>query len=290
MPTTADDVVEQHLADMRRSRRYSEGTIYARQRALARMAALIDVPLTEAGPEDLQRWASGLRVVDNTVVHYASHARCFYAWCVRRRYLDRNPMDDVDVPVLMRGHPRPMADDDQMRALAAVPQPVRIWLVLICYCGLRCKEIALLRRENVLDTADPPVLIVSPDATKGRRRGRVVPMPAFVVAELRAWGMPRAGWMFGRADGRRGPNSPAVISHMTARALHDLGIGATAHQGRHWYATKVYRQKKDVRLVQELLGHADISTTALYVDVSQADAIEAVEGLPVPPMLRAVGG
>lgn len=289
MPTTTDDVVGRYLADMRRSRRYSDGTIYARQRALARMAALIDVPLAEATSDDLQRWVSGLRVVDNTVVHYASHARCFYGWLVRKRVLDRNPMDDVDVPVLTRGHPRQMADEDLMRAIAAVPQPVRIWLVLACWCGLRCKEIALLRREHVLDTADPPVLIVTPDATKGRR-GRVVPMSRFVVGELRAFGMPRAGWMFRRADGRPGPNSPARVSHMIARALHDLGIDATAHRGRHWYGTNAYKaSKKDIRLVQELLGHADITTTALYVSVSQADAIEAVEALPVPPMLRAVG-
>jgi len=283
-----DDVVERHLADMRNSRKYRPGTVYARKRALIRMAAVIGKPLPEASPADLQKWASELRVVDNTLVHYASHARSFYSWMVRKRYMDRNPMDDVEVPVLMRGHPRPIADEDLMRAIVTVAQPVRLWLVLACHCGLRCKEIALLRRENVLDTADPPVLIVAPEATKGRR-GRVVPMSSFVVAELREFGLPRAGWMFKRADRRPGPNSPAVVSHVTARALHDIGIDATAHQCRHWYGTKMYRQTKDQRLVQELMGHADPATTAIYVEISRTDAVAAVEALPVPPMLKAVG-
>lgn len=288
MPT-ADDVVREHLAAMRLSRhpRYSEGTIYARERALARMAALLEVPLLEASTGDLTRWIEGLHVIDNTLVHYASHARCFYDWCVRSGYLDRNPVDDLDVPVLVRGLPRPISEADLMMAIAAAPQPVRIWLILASYCGLRCKEIALLRRESVLDTADPPVLIVTPDATKGRR-GRVVPLSSFVVGELHAFGMPRAGYLFRRRDGRPGPNQPAVISHVTARFLHELGIDATAHRGRHRFGSRTYRHSRDLLLVQNLMGHADPATTAGYVEISQADAIAAVEALPVPPVLRVV--
>ncbi len=54
--------------------------------------------------------------------------------------------------------------------------------------------------------------------------------------------------------------------------MADHGIPATAHQLRHWFATEVYRRTSDLRLVQELLGHSDISTTALYVKLSPSPA------------------
>lgn len=282
-----DDVVERHLAELEQRRR-SAGTIYARRRAIARMTAAIDVPLLQATPADLTEWLDELDVIDNTVVHYASHARCFYRWAERKRLIRCNPMDEVIVPVLVRGVPRPIGEQDLMTALAAAPQPVRIWLVLGAWCGLRCKEIALLRRECVLDAADPPVLIITPDATKGLR-GRIIPLCSFCVAELHAARLPRAGYLHRRADGRPGPNRPAVISHVANRHLADCGITATMHQLRHRFGTMAYRASKDLRLVQELMGHADPATTALYAAYARDDAARAVEALPVPPMLRAVG-
>jgi site-specific recombinase XerC len=286
MPVS-DDVVDRHLAELAQRRR-SEGTIYARRRALARMAAAIGVPLLRAAPDDLTEWLDDLEVIDNTIVHYASHARCFYRWAVRKRLVDVNPMDEVIVPVLVRGLPRPISEEDLMRAIAGAPQPIRIWLVLAGWAGLRCCEIAPLRRENVLDTATPPVLLIAPDATKGRR-GRIVPLCSFAVAELHLAGMPRAGYIFRRADGRPGANRPAVISHATAAYLHESGIDATIHQARHRFGTKTYQAKKDLRLVQDLMGHADPATTAGYAAYCQADGIDAVEALPVPARLRAVG-
>lgn len=282
-----DDFVERHLAELEQRRR-TAGTIYARRRAIARMAAAIDVPLLEASPADLTGWLDAIDVIDNTVVHYASHARCFYRWAQRKQLIGANPMDEVIVPVLVRGLPRPVGEHDLMRAIAGAPQPIRIWLVLAGWAGLRCKEIALLRRENVLDTASPPVLLITPDATKGHR-GRIVPLCSFCLAELRLAGLPKAGYMFRRADRRPGPNRPAVISHVSAAYLHDCGLDVTIHQFRHRFGTKTYQAKRDLRLTQELMGHADPATTAGYAAYCQADAIDVVEALPVPPMLRAVG-
>src|SRR6266704_2682534 len=77
-----DDIVDRHLADLRLLGQ-SEGTIYARRRAIARMSALIEAPLLEATHQDLAGWRAGLRVTDNTAVHYASHARGFFGWAIR---------------------------------------------------------------------------------------------------------------------------------------------------------------------------------------------------------------
>jgi integrase len=282
-----DDVVERHLAYLRQRGR-SPGTLYARRRAIARMSALIDRPLLEASAADLARWREQLRVIDNTAVHYASHARGFFGWCQAAGMIDRNPADALALPPLVRGLPRPISEEDLMTAMAMAPPQIRPWLVLAGWMGLRAKEIAYLRRENVLDGRRPPAVLVASDATKGRHE-RIVPMNTWVRRELQAAGLAKAGFVFRRLDGRPGPNRPAVVSHRANRFLADLGISATLHQLRHRFATEAYRLTKDIRRVQEWLGHRDPATTAVYIELVQDEGAEMLEGLPVPPMLRAVG-
>ena len=277
-------VLAAHL-DSLRQRGQSPGSVAARRRALARMAAAIPVPLLEAAPEHLAAWRQALAVTSNTVVGYASHAHGFYAWAVAAGLREDNPVEGLPLPRLTRGLPRPVGEDALMDAVINAPLRVRPWLVLAGWAGLRAKEIALLRRERVLDTATPPVLLIAADATKGRRE-RVVPMSAFVTGELRLAGMPRAGYVFRRCDGRQGPNQPWLVSHLANRHLRSCGIAATLHQCRHRFGTVLYQQTHDLRLVQELMGHADPSTTAGYAAYDRSGAAAAVEALPAPARLR----
>jgi integrase/recombinase XerC len=264
------------------------GTIEARRRALERMATRMGMPLLDATPADVKAWREALTVTGNTVKGYVSHAQDFYAWAVREGLTGVNPADGLPLPRLVRGLPRPIGEGDLMEAVLCAPPRVRPWLALAGWAGLRAKEIALLRRERVLDTASPPVLLVASDATKGRRE-RVVPASEFVLTELRVAGMPRAGWMFTRRDGRAGPNTPAVVSHEANRHLHACGIAGTLHCARHRFATVLLQQTHDLRLVQELLGHQSPESTAIYTAYDQGLAVAAVEALPVPAHLRAVG-
>jgi integrase len=266
----------------------SDGTIYARRRAILRMAALIDVPLLEATHEDLAAWRASLQVTDNTVVHYASHARQFFDWAVSKGLAGQNPAAGLLVPFLARGLPRPIGEDELMAAVTGAPARIRPWLVLAGWAGLRAKEIALLRRESVLDTTIPPVLLVARDATKGHRE-RVVPMSSFVVSEVRPH-LPRAGWVFPRPDGSPAPNRPSRISQAANAYLHAAGITATLHQFRHRFGTVGYSLTLDLRLMQEQMGHARPETTALYAAYNQPGALDMVEALPVPGRLRAVAG
>ena len=177
--------------------------------------------------------------------------------------------------------PRPIGDDDLFAALETAPPRVRPWLVLAAWAGLRAKEIALLRRECVLDTLARPALLIATDATKGRNE-RIVPLSPFVVGELRAAGLPASGWVFRRQDGHYGPNTPAKLSHLANRHLHGCGINATLHQLRHRFGTEAYRSGHDLRAVQELMGHASPETTAGYAAYANESAIAAVNALPTP--------
>jgi integrase len=194
----------------------------------------------------------------------------------------------VPVPRVGRRLPRPISEADLFTALRQAPPRIRPLLVLAAWAGLRAKEIARLRRQHVLDTARPPVLLVVHDATKGRSE-RIVPLSDFVLGELRLHGLPASGWMFSRHDGAPGPNTPHMISLLCNQHLHDCGIAATLHQLRHRFGTVAYAASHDLRMVQELLGHADPQTTALYTAYDQADAARVVQALPSPSRLAAVG-
>jgi site-specific recombinase XerD len=105
-------------------------------------------------------------------------------------------------------------------------------------------------------------------------------MSAFVRAELVPV-LPRRGWLFGHHSGE-GPVRPHVVSHQCNRYLHECGSPATLHQLRHRFATQTYRYRRDLRVVQEVMGHLDPATTAGYAAYDEAAAAAAVDAIPVP--------
>ena len=262
-------------------------TIACRRRALVRMHVQLGVPLLEASREDLAAWRADLAVGPGTAAAYVSHAIQFYGWAAREGLVDENRAAGLPVPKLGRRLPRPIGEADLFAAVAGAPPRVRPWLVLAAWCGLRAKEIALLRRENVRETSQPPVLLIAHDATKGTRE-RIVPLSAFAREALLEHGLPRAGWVFRRYDGLPGPNRPWRVSQAANNYLRSCGIAETLHQLRHRFGTQAYAGSLDLRLVQELLGHRRPETTAGYAAWNQAAAAAVVENLPAPGRLRAI--
>ena len=281
-----DTVVMAHLRQLE-LRGQTPDTVYCRRRALARLAAALGKALLDATEQDLISWRHSLSVGPATIVGYVSHAREFYRWAVAAGLTDSNPAAGLPVPRLPRRVPRPIGERDLFAAVAGAPPRIRPWLALAGWCGLRAREIALLRRESVLERRQPPVLLVTADATKGRTE-RIVPLHEYVLEELAEAGLPRQGWVFRRHDGQPGPNRPWTISHLCNRYLHEAGHPETLHSLRHRYATVTYQDSRDLLLVQGLLGHAQPSTTAGYARWDQGAASDVVSRIPAPRHLKVV--
>ena len=282
-----EDVIAKHVHHLR-LRGLSPVTIYHRQRALCRLADTLDtLDLLSLTTTDLQGWRAGLTVASATIADYVSHVREFYGWAVDRDLIGSSPAADLPVPRTVRRLPRPISEADLMYAVDAAPRRIRPWLVLAAWCGLRAKEIACLRGENVLLHATPPMLLIASDATKGIRE-RTVPLCQFAVAEMCTAMLPVRGLAFRRFDGA--PVVPGLVSKLANQHLHDCGIPATLHQLRHRFGTMTYHVSHDLRAVQELLGHASPNTTAGYAAYDRAEALAAVQALPVPqPTLPMTG-
>jgi site-specific recombinase XerD len=271
--------VYRHLENMR-LRGLSAMTIRHRDLNLAQLAAfLAPAGLLDATAADLMAWRASLDLANATIAVYVSHIQMFYLWALQTGLIAADPAAGLPVPRLSRRLPRPISEQDLLYAVRNAPPRVRPWLVLAAWCGLRAKEIALLRSENIMLRAERPVILVAADATKGVKE-RTVPLSAFAVAELVAAGLPPAGLAFCRVDGA--PMPPNLVSKLCNSYLRDCGIAATLHQLRHRFGSQIYAAGQDILVTQALLGHSSPQTTAGYAAWSKASAIAAVEALPVP--------
>jgi integrase/recombinase XerC len=210
--------------------------------------------------------AAGLKPASRNV--YLRHLRGFFKWAARRGLVALDPAAELIAPKVAQGVPHPLSEDELQLALVTAGQPLRTWIALGAFCGLRAGEIARLRREDVLDDRTPPLLHVA-DGKGGRQR--LLPLPETVLAELRLH--------FTTAAGPLWPNrSPSISGHI-GRHLRSLGIPHPAHSLRHRFATQVYRRSRDLLLTQALLGHASVSTTQIYAAHDPQLATQTVNDL-----------
>ena len=261
-----------HIAWMR-LRRLSPATIALRTTAAHSLLRHAGRPAAEVTAGDLDGWQRALAVCDSSRASYVSQLRCLCWWMVEHGVRADDPSTVLVVPRLPRRVPRPISEDDLELALASAPDRIAPWLELASYAGLRAAEIAAIRRDDVHDHGDPPVLLVH---GKGNRE-RVVPAAPRVLDALRRHGMPDRGWVFPRLDGGSGPNLPGTVSALSAQHLRSIGVPCTLHQLRHFFGTEVYRRSQDIRLTQDLLGHSSPTTTALYAAWSPVSATVVLE-------------
>lgn len=261
-------ILREHLEDCRRQN-MSPGTISQRRYTLQRCYHHVGHGLLEATPEELLDWMDSRIVTAKTRYTYISHLSSFYRWAIWAGFGEWDPTTKIRRPKLKPNLPRPIATDDLRFAVDNAEPSMRAMLCLAAYAGCRCCEVANLAVEDVLDTRQPPVLLLN---GKGGKQ-RVVPLHPTCAIALRPV-MPRRGSVFGL--------DATKVSQRIGAHLRDCGIAATAHQLRHWFATNVYEASGgDLRLTQELLGHASPSTTAVYTAWSKSRAAGVVERLEI---------
>ena len=256
-------------------------TITQRAAVMRRLAAYCDgKPLLDITETELIEWADDLatRVAVSSRAFYVSNVREFYRWCYAEHRIAADPAANLPVPRVPARQPRPIDEDSLEVAISYASPRIRLWLVLAAFCGLRACDVAHLRGENIRLADDPPYILVT--ESKGGKE-RIVPLNDYVVAEFRRYpNLPARGPVFRNAGGQRiSENAVSVIAN---RHLRDVGVQDVFHQLRHRFGTQVQRAYRDLRVTQELLGHSNVATTAIYAGVADLDKYRAVTALPTP--------
>ena len=267
-------------------RRAAGNTLAAYQRDLAAFFAFLAEHLGQAPALDdlgrlraadlraymANRRANGLQ--STSVARGLSTVRGFFRFLERRGLVSNAAIPGVRSPKLPRAVPKPLTVDAARDVLQSAAASGVAWvglrdvalLTLLYGCGLRIGEALGLKRAAVpLGTS----LIVT---GKGNKQRMVPILPAVrdaVAAYVAACPLALAadGPLF---VGERGAAlQPAVVQRRmrTIRAALDLPETATPHALRHSFATHLLGAGGDLRTIQELLGHASLSTTQRYTEV-----------------------
>ncbi|MEM7610676.1 MAG: tyrosine recombinase XerC [Pseudomonadota bacterium] len=199
-----------------------------------------------------------------------SAARAFYHYLVREALASINPVVGVSAPKAQKRLPGTL-DADSMAALLAIEgddaltRRDRAILELLYSSGLRLAELVNLEIGDI-DLADRTARVTG----KGSKQ-RVVPVGRKAIAALHQWLAVRGMWATPDTQAMFVSNRGNRISHRAVqlRVTHWArvqGIDSRVypHLFRHSFATHVLESSRDLRGVQELLGHADIGTTQIY--------------------------
>ena len=276
-----------HLADERRAaantvdayRRNAFGFIRflgAHRGQIIDAAALADVRLEEFRAGLAQRRGEGLRQA--SIAQHVATLTGFFGWLRRRRGIANHAITLLSAPKVARRLPRPLTPQDATALPDMMTAQAREdWvgardaaIILLLYgCGLRISEALGLKAQ---DHPFGAFLTVTGKGGK-QRQVPVLDVVNAAVADYRAQcPHPLSGHdpLFIGVRGKAlGPRAVQLAMQAARRAL-GLPENATPHALRHSFATHLLAGGGDLRTIQELLGHASLSTTQLYTEVDSA--------------------
>ncbi len=257
----------------------SKNTLSSYRRDLEQLASFLKkAPLEEAREEDLSGFLASRKGKATSAARRLSSLKRFYAWCLREKHIKADPTIRLDPPKRAPRFPKTLSEAD-VEALLAAPDVAtslgmrdRAMFEVLYASGLRVSELVGLKIFEV--NLDAGVLRVMGKGSKER----LVPL-----------GEEAVDWVRRYMDDSR----PSLLKKNSSDNLFVTGRGAgmtrqafwqnikrygrravpgkhfSPHVLRHAFATHLINHGADLRVVQMLLGHADISTTQIYTHVAR---------------------
>ena len=291
----AGDALSRWLDNLRAVRGATENTLIAYRGDIVEFVSFMTAykaepqglgALARLSVTDMRAWMANARsdgVGARSLARKLSAVKAFYRWLAERENFEATAVLSVRAPKFQKKLPRPLAEDAARSLIDTIEdQSQEPWVAardvavstLLWGCGLRISEALSLRG------ADAPLATSLRITGKGGKE-RIVPvLPAAQQAVERY--MDLCPYDLDASDAplfrgvRGGPLGPGAIQKVMARARMQLGLpaSATPHAMRHSFATHLLNAGGDLRAIQELLGHASLSTTQAYTAVDTARLME----------------
>ena len=286
MARSAEDLKRAWLASLAHERRASPHTLRAYGDDAKRFLNFLrdhlggtvnDRSLAKLSPADIRAFITARRsqgLGAKGVQRALAAVRSFYRYLARENILENAAARSVRTPRIKRSLPRPLSEADAERAIAQAGERDVEWLAardaalltLLYGAGLRISEALSLRRGDVPLPQSLTIL------GKGGKE-RVVPLLAAVRDSLTAYeklipfsGAKDTPLFLSRRGKAMNPREAQLLMERLRGAL-GLSERATPHALRHSFATHLLSNGGDLRSVQELLGHASLSTTQTYTEI-----------------------
>jgi integrase/recombinase XerD len=285
-PFRWEPAIRSYLSYCRVEKGLAPNTLASYERDLARMAGHSPGPPT---PDAVRAYldslyAAGLR--SRSIARHLATLRGFFRFLAAEGRLETDPAETVVAPRTGRNLPKPVPRND-IAAVVDSPDPAsprglrdRAMIELAYASGLRVSELCAVRTHDV-DLERGLIRVTG----KGGRQ-RLVPVGSTAAAAIAAYvRLGRAALLKGRASAFLfvTPRGGAMTRQGFWKLLRAHGRKAGAAQGlsphklRHSFATHLLEGGADLRSVQLMLGHADISTTQIYTQVAESRLKKTIE-------------
>jgi integrase/recombinase XerD len=294
--------VGEFLGALQTERGASRNTLDAYRRDLQRFHRWLDtraLALSAVTADEVLQYLEALRAAGlsrPSVARHLSAIKSLFRFLTRERVLPRDPTERVEAPRLPRRLPRALSREDAA-ALVEAPDVSRVdgvrdraLLELLYATGMRASESLGLRLEDLNLTAGYAIC-----TGKGGRQ-RLVPVGARALEWVRTYiGTARArytrqrdaGTLFVNPRGR--PLSRQSLWAIVGKAARRAGLRrvVSPHVLRHSFASHLLEGGADLRAVQAMLGHADISTTQIYTHLPSSAVLRMYRQLHPRAKVRA---
>lgn len=275
--------LRQRMIDDMRMRKLGAKTQSGYIRAVVQLSRFLDRSPDTATADDLRRYQ--LHMVDHGISAITLNAsitalKFFFEVTVRRG----DVMDQMSTVHVPRTLPVVLSRDEAARLIAAAGSLKYQTALSVAYgTGLRASEVVALKIGDI----DSQRMVLRVEQGKGHK-DRYAMLPPLLLERLRTW------WRFARTQGKmleggwlfpgQNPIDPLSTRQLN-RAIHSAAKTAqidkriSMHTLRHSFATHLLEQKVDIRVIQVLLGHKKLETTALYAQVATEILREVVSPL-----------
>lgn len=254
-----------------RAQSLSPLTILERMRVSLRICEYFESTPLLITTSQIVEWIAGL---PSSVTRwtYFTHLKALFHWLEISRQRSENPLLGLSAPRRPRYSPRPIPlsviEDVLSKALY---RKTRAMILLAFNCGLRVSEIAIVSGQQF----DPDGKCLEVHGKGGKIS--TIPVHDDLIPFFKQ--MPRRGYWFPSPNG--GHVKSRSVGDTIVRTFRRYGYTMTSHQLRHSFGTELLGAGVDIRVVQELMRHESIQTTALYTRVLNSQQAEATNLLPV---------
>ena len=228
---------------------------------------------------DLRAWLSELHDRDlqsSTVARKLSSVRSFYKWLEKYHHIKNEGVHILQTPKLKETLPKAVADVDIRTIITTVEENFDGWIkhrniamIMLLYgCGLRIGEALNIKFSDWENKNDDAMVITG----KGNKQRMISLLPIVIDSvnkylESVPFTLEKNSFIF---KGERGGDLQSQIFQKTIRNIRrmlNLDESVTPHSLRHSFATELLKAGGDLRTIQELLGHQNLSTTQRYTKV-----------------------